>query len=294
MNTIFSRGPSLQNRLYIAIFLSVALMVMDLRMDSFKAIRVYLNSLVSPLQYMANVPGEMLSWSAQRLLSHQNLIEENNRLKSQHLLMSEALQRFNLLQRENDQLRALLDSPVREGVKKMVAELMAVDNDPYSHQIVINKGAIHGVFKGQAVLDENGVVGQVLRVGTTTSRVLLISDFTHAIPVRVERNSVRAIASGSGQLNALSLNHVPHSTDIQVGDLLFSSGLGNVFPQGYPVARVTVIKRDETRPFATIIAQPIAALDRIKYLLLLWTVESPLQPVLDNENDNENDDAPES
>ncbi|WP_416307210.1 rod shape-determining protein MreC [Neptunicella sp. SCSIO 80796] len=279
MNTLFARGPSLQSRLYLALFMSVVLMAVDLRLDGFSSVRMYLSSLVSPLQYIANVPGELLNWTTQRVTSQQKLLEENSRLKSQHMIMSEALQRFNLLENENERLRALLGSPVRKDVRKMVAELMAVDNDPFSHQIVINKGAIDGVYEGQPVLDDNGVVGQVLHVASTNSRVLLISDFTHAIPVRVARNDVRAIASGSGQLNALILNHVPHSTDIVVGDLLFSSGLGHVFPEGYPVAKVSQIEHDESQPFATIVATPVAELDRIKYLLLLWPHDSPSEPV---------------
>ena len=138
---------------------------------------------------------------------------------------------------------------------------------------MINKGAINGVFEGQAVLDENGVVGQIMQVSSTNSRVLLIADVTHAIPVRNARNNVRLVVSGSGSLDELYIEHVPHSADLMVGDLLLSSGLGNVFPEGYPVAKITSIVRDETRPFAIIKAKPVAQLDRLKYLLLLWTDE---------------------
>lgn len=283
MNTLFARGPSLINRLILALVMSMVLMAVDIKMDGFNAVRMYLSSLVSPLQYIANLPGEMLNWTSQRITTQQKLVVENNQLRAEHMRMSEALQRVTFLENENSKLRALLGSPVRPEVKKMVAELMAVDNDPYSHQIVINKGAIDGVYEGQPVLDENGIVGQVLHVASTNSRVLLISDFTHAIPIRVVRNDVRAIASGSGQLNALLLDHVPHSTDIAVGDVLYSSGLGNVFPEGYPVARVSKIAHDESQPFATIVATPVAALDRIKYLLLLWTQDAPSQPVVKKE-----------
>ena len=122
-------------------------------------------------------------------------------------------------------------------------------------------------------MDENGVVGQILHVGSTNSRVLLIADLTHAIPVRVARNNVRLIVSGNGRLDTLVINHVPHSSDIRVGDLLVSSGLGKVFPQGYPVARINAIEHDESQPFATISAEPVAKLDRLKYLLLLWSAE---------------------
>jgi rod shape-determining protein MreC len=275
MNPIFTSGPSLQHRLALALLLSVALIVLDHKFNSFSSTRVYLNSLVSPLQYLANLPGEMLNASATRLASHQRLLDDNAKLTLQATLMSEQLQRMTFLQAENERLRRLLNSPVKTNTRKVVAELMAVDNNPYSHQVVINKGALNGVYEGQAVLDENGIVGQIMQVSSTNSRVLLIADVTHAIPVRVARNNVRLVVSGTGSLDELDIQHVPHSTDLQIGDILLSSGLGKVFPEGYPVATVTTIVRDETRPFAQVKAKPIAQLDRLKYLLLLWFEETP-------------------
>ncbi|WP_100643544.1 rod shape-determining protein MreC [Alteromonas facilis] len=270
METIFTRGPSLNNRLTIALVMSIALIVADHKFDSFNTARGYLNSLMSPLQYIANLPGELLNWSAERVTSQQQLIAENEYLNNQLLLMSEQLQRFQLLKNENDKLRALLDAPLRQDMKKTIAELMAVDNNPFSHQVVINKGATDGVYISQSVLDDKGIVGQVIEVGSTTSRVLLITDVTHAIPVRSQRNSIQFIVVGSGALDEVYLEHVAHSVDVQVGDILISSGLGEVFPEGYPVAQVTSVVRDETRPFATISAQPLAKLDRLKHLMLLW------------------------
>lgn len=281
MNTIFTRGPSLQIRLAMALVLSVILIFVDHKLDGFASTKVYLNSLVSPLQYIASLPEQMLSASASRLTSHQRLLEQNRELTRQATRMSEQLQRFNLLKTENDRLRTLLGSPIRQDVEKMVAELMAVDNNPFSHQIVLDKGAIHGVFEGQSVLDDRGIVGQIMEVGTTNSRVLLIADVTHAIPVRIARNNVRLIATGSGQLNELFLEHVPHSSEIQVGDVLVTSGLGNVFPEGYPVAKIKSIVRDESRPFAQVVASPMAQLDRIKYLLLLWPENAPQRPIFE-------------
>jgi rod shape-determining protein MreC len=276
MNSFFSSGPSLQNRLALALLVSVSLILFDHKLDGFSSTRVYLNSLVSPLQYLANLPGKMLSASATRLASHNRLLDLNAELIHQATLMNEQLQLLTLLKLENDRLRRLLGSPVRKDARKVVAELMAVDNNPYSHQIVIDKGSIDGVYEGQPVLDEKGIVGQVMQVGSTNSRVLLIADVTHAIPVRVARNNVRLVAAGSGTLNELIMQHVPHSTDVKEGDLLLSSGLGNVFPEGYPVGRISVIVRDEGRPFAQVRAKPIAQLDRLKYLLLLWPAdESP-------------------
>lgn len=275
MNSIFATGPSLQNRLALGLFLSVSLIIFDHKFNGFGTTRVYLNSLVSPLQYLANLPGELIDVSLTRLSSHEQLLDENAQLTLQATLMSQELQRVTFLKEENNRLRRLLNSPTKQNTRKEVAELMAVDNNPYSHQIVINKGALNGVYEGQAVLDENGIVGQIMQVSSTNSRVLLIADITHAIPVRVARNNLRLVVSGSGSLDELHIQHVSHSADLQVGDLLYSSGLGRVFPEGYPVAKITSIVRDETRPFALIRATPVAQLDRLKYLLLLWS-EQPV------------------
>ena len=270
MDTIFTRGPSLNIRLALALAMSVMLIVLDFKLDAFSTTRVFLNSLVSPVQYLANLPGQLLNASAQRLTSQQALIEENEQLTNRLLLQNEKLQRFEALEQENIELRRLLDAPVRQNMRKMVAELMAVDNTPYSQQIVVNKGAIDGVYLGQSILDERGIVGQVMEVGTTNSRVLLIRDVTHSIPVRSIRNNSRFIASGSGAIDELYLTHVAHSADIREGDVLVSSGLGEVFPEGYPVAEVTQVIRDESRPFAQVTIAPQARLNRLKYLLLLW------------------------
>ncbi|MDP5029681.1 MAG: rod shape-determining protein MreC [Paraglaciecola sp.] len=271
MNPIFSSGPSLQNKLAFGLILSVSLIIFDHKFNGFGTTRVYLNSLVSPLQYLANLPGELIDASLTRLSSHEQLLDENAQLTLQATLMSQELQRMTFLKEENSRLRRLLNSPAKQHTRKEVAELMAVDNNPYSHQILINKGALNGVYEGQAVLDENGIVGQIMQVSSTNSRVLLIADITHAIPVRVARNNLRLVVSGSGSLDELHIQHVSHSADLKEGDLLLSSGLGRVFPEGYPVAEITSIVRDETRPFAVVRAKPVAQLDRLKYLLLLWS-----------------------
>lgn len=253
-------------------------MVVDHKYDGFSGAKLYLNSLVSPLQYLANLPGDALNWGSQRLTSHQRLLELNEDLTNQASRMNAELLELTMLRRENDKLRRLLGSPVRQGSTKMVAELMAVDNNPYSHQIVINKGSLHGVYEGQPVLDDKGIVGQIVQISPTNSRVLMITDVTHGIPLRVARNDIRLTATGSGSLSELAVQHVPRSTDIEVGDLLLSSGLGGVFPEGYPTAKITHIDQNEGRKFIKVAATPMAQLDRLKYLLLLWPENAPNQP----------------
>jgi rod shape-determining protein MreC len=270
MNAIFHHGPSLNNRLVIALVCSLGLIFVDHKLDGFSSVRVYMNSLVSPLQYAAKLPADFLSWTADRLTSHATLREQNSELVRKNNLQNERLQRFELLKQENDRLRTLLGSPVHTAATKKIAELVSVDKNPYSHQILLNKGTADQAYVGQAVLDSQGIVGQVTEVSGNFSRVLLITDLTHGIPVRIARNNIRLVVQGSGRLNELNVDHVTHSTDIREGDLLVSSGLGKVFPEGYPVATVDSVVKNEGRPFAQVFAKPQAELDRLKYMLLLW------------------------
>ena len=255
MKPIFGRGPSLQLRLFLAVIISIAAIVADSRFGVFTHVRVYLSSLVSPLQYMANAPGIMLDTMSTQVQTRAGLIEQTKQQEQQLFTLRSRLLKMDHLEHENQRLRELLGSPVHKESRKMVAELLSVDSDPFSHQVLINKGALDGVYNGQPVINDQGVVGQVLHVGSTTSRVLLITDSSHGIPVRVLRNDLRAIASGSGELDKLELRNLPRNTDVQVGDLLVTSGLGGRFPEGYPVATVTRSDYVEGKPFAQIEAR---------------------------------------
>lgn len=270
MNPIFERGPSLRLRLFIAVLLSLGLMVMDRHTDSSTQIRSYLTTAVSPLFYIASLPQVLLTGASEQFLSHQRLLQENDRLKESLLRQRGQLQRLEFLQQENNKLRELLGSaPVVEG-QRLVAEVLAVYSHPFSHQIVLNKGSNDGVTEFQPIIDDVGILGQVVSVGPTSSRALLITDTTHAISLRIERTGVAVIAEGLGQWDRIRLVHLPHSTDIQEGDRLITSGLDSRFPEGYPVAQVSRIQRDVSQPFMQVQAEPYAQLDRIRYVLLLW------------------------
>ena len=154
--------------------------------------------------------------------------------------------------------------------KRLLAEIIQIDDDPFRLDFVINKGTTSGVFEGQTVIDANGMVGQVETVFLLTSRVLMISDARHAIPVRVARNNVRSVLAGSGHINQLFLRNVTDTTDIKVGDVLISSGLGQKFPVGYPVATVTEVVHDPGKAYALIAAKPMAKLEQLSSVLLVW------------------------
>ncbi len=273
MNEFFLRGPSLYNRLIIVLVVSMLAIVVESKVDQVKTFRAFLTSFVSPVQYLADMPGEVLNWSANRFASRQKMLEENDRLTTQLTLLNGELQRLALLKFENDNLRQLLAAPVKNDMYKIVAELMSIDNNPYSHQIVIDKGALNAVYPGQAVIDSTGIIGQIVEVGTANSRALLITDTSHAIPVRVGRTNFMSIAAGTGDYFELQLQHVPHSADVREGDLISSSGLGNVFPKGYPVGVVKTVISDESQPFKQVLVSPSANMGRLKFLLLLWPVD---------------------
>jgi len=165
----------------------------------------------------------------------------------------------------------LLNSPALVNEKVEVADFIGMDPNPFTHRIIINKGERDGVVLGQPVLDARGLMGQVVELMPYTSRVLLLTDSTHSIPVQVNRNGLRAIASGTGNPERLELRHVADTADIKEGDLLVSSGLGQRFPAGYPVATVKEVIHDSGQPFAIVRAVPTAALNRSRYLLLVFS-----------------------
>ena len=160
----------------------------------------------------------------------------------------------------------------------LVAEIVRVDLDPFRQRVLVNKGSLDGVFRGQAALDANGIFGQVTRVGPLSAEVILISDPEHAIPVQVNRTGARTIALGTGRSGQLSLPYLPQNTDVVVGDLLVSSGLGGVYPPGYPVGRITGVARDPSQPLLAVAAEPLAALDRDPEILLAWFDNTVVEP----------------
>lgn len=279
MRTIFGRGPSLQLRLFITVLLSLAGIVADARFHLFDSVRLYINTFASPMLHLASVPRDVVEGASLQLRSRSELITENQQLQQQLFLLRSDLLRMAELSQENRRLRELLGSPVTQDSRKLVARILSVDSDPFVYQVVIDKGIEHHVYEGQPVVNDQGVIGQVVSVGKTSSRVLLITDVSHALPVRVLRNDLRAIASGTGNINELNLKNLPRNVDIKEGDILVTSGMGGHFPEGYPVAKVTRFTNEEQSPFAEIKAEPLATLDRLRYVLLLWQDAKAMGPL---------------
>ena len=241
-----------------------------------------MDTAVSPFYFLANGPRKVLDSVSETLATRQQLELENRALRQELLLKNSDILLLGQFKQENARLRELLGSPLRQDEHKMVTQVISTGSDPYSDQVVIDKGSDNGVYEGQPVISDKGVVGQVVAVAKVTSRVLLICDASHALPIQVLRNDIRVIAAGSGCADDLQLEHLPNNTDIRVGDVLVTSGLGGRFPEGYPVAVVSSVKVDNQRAYTVIQARPTAGLQRLRYLLLLWGADRngdmPLPP----------------
>lgn len=258
-------------RLLLVLVAVGLLLAADMRFNSLDSARSVLNTVASPIYWLADIPSRIGSWSDEHIRSRSVLLEDNERLQRENLVLQGRSHQMASLQAENVRLRALLNSTAMLRDDVLVAELIGVSPDPVRHQLLLNKGESDGVFIGQPLIDADGLMGQIVEVSAGQARALLITDATHSIPVQVNRNGIRAIAEGTGSLDSLEIHHVSATTDIQAGDLLVSSGLGGRFPVGYPVAVVSEVERDPGQAFARILAAPSAAMDRSRHVLLVFT-----------------------
>ena len=271
-------GPALGLRLIVLALLAAGLMVADHRNHHLAAIRDGVATLAYPIQWAVQAP--VAAWTGLReSFATKARVEANNvRLAADNLVLRLKLLRFESLEQENQRLRAVRESSARVVQRSLVAEIVRVDLDPFRQRVLINKGTRAGLFRGQAALDANGIFGQVTRAGPISAEVILISDPEHAIPIQVNRTGVRSIALGTGRSGLLSLPYLPQNADVIVGDLLVSSGLGGVYPPGYPLGKVTAVVRDPSQPLLSIEASPLAGLDRDPEILLVWFERDVVEP----------------
>lgn len=269
MRQLFAVNPSAVLQLGLWGALSIALMTVDHRYHALDRVRDVLATAIYPLHILVRVPGDAQNWLLERWASRRTLLEENARLREKHILLNAQLQKLTTLEAENRRLRALLESAVNTPERVLIAELLSVDFNPYRHHILLNRGRQHGLYVGQPVLDQHGVVGQIIHADPLTATAILITDPNHALPIQINRNGARTLALGTGKLHELILPHVAHNEDVKVGDLLVTSGMGGRFPPGYPVGTVTAVEFDPGSPFARVLAKPSAELDRIREVMLL-------------------------
>lgn len=277
IKTIFVQGPLPGVRLLLVIVLSAVLVVLDARFSRLDEVRSAIGTGLAPVHWLGSAPDSLANWFSSLFTTREDLLEENEALEARLLILERRALKYAALAAENNELRRLMNSSEVLDDRVILGEVVSISPDPYSHEVVINKGDRDGVQVGQAILDANGLMGQVVQTSKFTSRVLLISDSSHAVPVEVVRNGLRAILLGNGDSASLELVHVPDTADIREGDLLVSSGLGGRFPRGYPVAEISGISKEPGEPFVDIAATPKAELTRSRLVLVVFTPQDDEQ-----------------
>jgi rod shape-determining protein MreC len=245
-------------------------MFLDQRHGWMEQARFVLQAAAYPIQQAVSSPTNAWGWMREIFETRDALRAENERLKEQDRLLAIRSMRYEALARENGELRGLRDAlpPVAE--KWLAAEIVNIEINSLRQRVLINRGTANGVFKAQALLDDKGVIGQITHVGPWSAEAILITDPEHAIPVVIERTGLRTIAVGAGDAQSLALPYLPGNADVKAGDLLLTSGLGGVFPAGYPVARVAEVHRDAVQPLAQVRATPFADVNTDREVVLVW------------------------
>lgn len=267
------RTPALGVRLLLLAALSILILIIDHRENHLDQVRRAIAAIVYPLSVVVDAPVSFWHWLGEISTDRNELRLENSRLKAERLLTHARLQRYSALEAENARLRAMLEARTRVTNEVRVAGILSVSSNPFRHTIVIDKGANDGVYDGQAMVDADGVVGQVIETGPFSAQAILISDPDHALPVEINRNGLRTIAVGTGEFDRLDLPFLPNNADVAMGDLLVTSGLGGAFPAGYPVAVVDSVTRIPQEPFAAVSAKPAAHLNQVREIMLIWSVD---------------------
>jgi rod shape-determining protein MreC len=273
------RTSGLLLRCVVYCLLALGLIIFDKRYDHLGEIRRFLSVVAYPVQVAVASPFEGWEWFRQSVSSRETLRADKAKLEAELRLANFRLQRYEALEAEAQRLRALRANTAEVATRFVVGDIMDLDIDAFRERVLVDKGARDGVFVGQAVLDAGGVFGQVARVEQLTSEVILVSDASHAIPVQVNRNGLRTIAVGTGDMSRLKLPYLSTSADVVAGDLLVTSGLGGGFPAGYPVGTVAEVKRDPAQSLADVEVRPAAALDRSREVMFVWPKpDAPAQP----------------
>jgi rod shape-determining protein MreC len=264
-------------------------MVLDQRGGWLNQARFLLQAAAYPLQLAVSSPSAAWAWMQESTQTREALRAENKRLRTRESELALRALNYEGLARENAELRGLKDALPAIADRWLVAEIVNVELTTLRQRLLINRGTTNGVFAGQAVLDDSGLLGQTMHIGPWSAEVILVTDPEHAVPVQIERTGLRTIAVGAGNEGTLTLPYLPANADVKRGDLLVTSGLGGVFPPGYPVARVAEVHRDAVQPAAQIRAVPLAHIDHDREVALVWfkdaRVNNPeIQPQLSPHN----------
>lgn len=249
-------------------------MFADDRTDTLNPVRAVFAVAAVPVQWAAGLP-DAVADVAEHFASRETLMAENSELRDERLHLQARLQKLDGLAAENARIRSLLLSSKRLHEQVLIGEIISASMDPYRHYVTLNKGGMEGIYKGQPLIDAHGIMGQVMEVTPVTSTAILVTDPNHGIPVEINRTGLQTVAHGAGEARGLALPFLPSNADVQVGDLLVSSGLGGRYPAGYPVGVVYEIDHQPGEHFLDVSARPAARLNQGRELLLVWTDGQP-------------------
>ncbi|MEC7766921.1 MAG: rod shape-determining protein MreC [Pseudomonadota bacterium] len=284
------KGVALEYRTLAFLLLSVCIMFADNRFGFLDRVRFGLGYATTPVYWVADIPARVSTWIDDVFVYRTDLLEENEYLREELLVAQQELQLLESLASENSRLLELNDATQAIEGEVVPAEIINISPDPYSKRVLINKGARDGVFAGQPLIDANGLMGQVDEVLPFTSWVLLITDSHHVTPIEVNRNGERALARGSrSTATELELEFVTQTQDMLAGDLLVSSGMGQIYPKNYPVAEIISVYVDPGQDFASIKAKPLAQINSTRHVMLVFNQEGAdarESPGVDSEIDN--------
>ena len=275
---LFNKGPSLLSKLLLLTFISILLMGIDFRFHYLKSIRQFTNVLTKPFHAVLNLPSDIYDFTTQYFSNQSHLIHENETLKLDIDRLKADLQRLDYIDQENDQLRNLLEVRNTHKFKTEAVSIIYSRFDPINQKIIIDGGQNKDFQPGQPVIDALGLVGQISSVFPETSEVTLIIDKKMSVPIQIQRNGLRAITNGNGQNETISLSYLPNSVDVMKGDILKTSGIDTIYPEGIAVAEILEIKHDPKLPFAKIICKPISAIRNHSHVLVV----TPINKITDN------------
>lgn len=267
--TLFKTGPSVEVRLVLLVVVCLILVVVDAHWSVMAPARRAVAVAIYPFERVVLAPRDALeyfdSWSQAATLAR----DEQDALRRQRIEMAQLSTHSAQLAAENEQLRRLLNVSERISQKSVAVEVFYVPPNAFSHRLIFNKGSRAGIEPGMPVIDEGGVVGQIIRVTPFTSEAALLIDDQVSIPVQVLRNGLRLIAFGSDEVGKLEVRYLSGNVDVKAGDTLVTSGIGGLFPAGLPVGRVEKVDHDPGTGFGMAIAEPLSHPERYRHFLVL-------------------------
>ena len=274
------RGQYSVSKLLVSLILSFGLMYLDHKDQYLNKVRSYVSATTYPIYVVTNAPKNIFLNLRESIGQREKIIIENQKLKTENISLSSKIQQIYKLEKENKRLHDLLNSKPKNEDIFVLAEIVAENPDPFKHRIIINKGSKENVYINQTVADSRGIIGHVIRDQIFGSEVLLITDPEHAIPIEIARTGLRSIALGIGSYEAIQLNYLAVNTDIKVGDILLTSGLGGQYPTGYPVAIIEKVSAQKGEPFLEVRAKPFAKLKNINEV---WVIQRAVDRAIDFE-----------